>query len=60
LLPGLLLGLAPIVLAEWLTLVTDKLASLVIGLWSLLILAGLIALGWFGWRTLFRIIEKNF
>jgi hypothetical protein len=47
-LPGLLLGLAPIVFAGWLTIVTDKLASLVIGLWSLLILVGLISLGWFG------------
>ena len=36
--PGLLLGLAPIVFIEWLTVVTDKLASLAIGLWSLLIL----------------------
>ena len=26
--PGLLLGLAPIVFVEWLTIVTDKLASL--------------------------------
>jgi hypothetical protein len=58
--PGLLLGLAPIVFAKWLTVVTDKLASLVLGLWSLLILVGLIALGWFGWRTLFRMTEKNF
>ena len=41
--PGLLLGLAPIVFVEWLTIVTDKLASLVIGLWSLLILGSLIA-----------------
>ena len=58
--PGLLLGLAPIVFVEWLNVVTDKLASLVIGLWSLLILAILIALGWFGWRALFRTAEKNF
>ena len=58
--PGLLLGLAPIVFVEWLTVVTDKLASLVIGLWSLTILAILIALGWFGWRALFRTAEKNF
>ena len=58
--PGLLLGLAPIVFVEWLTIVTDKLASLVIGLWSLLILGSLIALAWFGWRALFRIAEKNF
>jgi len=59
-LPGLLLGLAPIVFTEWLTVVTDKLTSLVIGLWSVSVLAGLIALGWFGWRALFRLAEKNF
>lgn len=58
--PGLLLGLAPIVFVEWLTIVTDKLASLAIGLWSLLILAILIGMGWFGWRALFRTAEKNF
>jgi len=58
--PGLLLGLAPIVFAEWLTIVTDKITSLVLGLWSLLLLVGIIAVGWFGWRTLFRMTEKNF
>ncbi|HEU4475529.1 MAG TPA: metallophosphoesterase, partial [Methyloceanibacter sp.] len=58
--PGLLLGLAPIVFIEWLTVVTDKVTSLAIGFWSLLILAALIGLGWFGWRGLFRIVEKNF
>ena len=58
--PGLLLGLAPIVFAEWLTLVTDKITSLVLGLWSLLLLVGVIALGWFGWRALLRMTEKNF
>jgi hypothetical protein len=58
--PGLLLGLAPIVFVEWLTIVTDKLASLAIGLWSLLILGSLITIAWFGWRALFRIAEKNF
>lgn len=59
-LPGLLLGLAPIIFVEWLTMVTDKLASLVIGLWSLTVLTVLITLGWFGWRALFRMVEKNF
>ena len=58
--PGLLLGLAPIVFAEWLTVVADKLASLVLGLWSLLILACLLVVAWFGWRALFRMAEKNF
>ena len=59
-LPGLLFGLAPIVFAGWLTVVADKLASLVLGLWSLLILACLLVVGWFGWRALFRMAEKNF
>jgi hypothetical protein len=59
-LPGLLFGLAPIVFVQWLTVVTDKLASLVLGLWSLLILAVLVTIGWFGWRALFSMTEKNF
>ena len=58
--PGLLLGLAPIVFVKWLTIVTGKLASLVIGLWSILILTVLITLAWFGWRALFRMTERNF
>ncbi|MEZ0281901.1 metallophosphoesterase [Methyloceanibacter sp.] len=59
-LPGLLLGLAPIVVAEWVTTITSKLAHVAIGLWSLLFLAGIVALGWFGWRTVFRMAETNF
>jgi Calcineurin-like phosphoesterase len=58
--PGLLLGLAPIVVSSWLSRVTDKIASLVIGIWSVLLFAGVIAVGWFGWRTLFRMAEKSF
>jgi hypothetical protein len=60
LLPGLLLGFIPMVFAEWLKIVTDKLTSLVLGVWSILALAGLLALAWFGWRDLFRVIEKSF
>ena len=59
-LPGLLLGLVPIVFAEWFKIVTDKLASLALGLWSILVLIGLLALAWFGWRDLFRVIERSF
>jgi len=33
---------------------------MVIGFWSIVVLGALVALGWFGWRTLFRIAEKNF
>jgi Calcineurin-like phosphoesterase len=58
--PGLLLGLAPMVVTSWLGIVTDKVTSLFIGVWSALLFIGVVALGWFGWRTLFRLIEKNF
>ena len=58
--PGLLLGLAPIVVTSWLGIVTNKITSAFIGIWSALLFIGLIALAWFGWRALFRMIEKNF
>jgi len=58
--PGLLLGLTPIVVTSWLSTVSDKITSLVIGLWSVLLFVGVIALGWFGWRALLRTAEKNF
>lgn len=58
--PGLLLGLAPIVVTSWLGIVTDKLTSAFIGIWSAVLFFAVIALGWFGWRTLLRSVEKNF
>ena len=39
--PGFLLGLAPIIFIEWFKVVTDKLTSLVIGLWCVAVLAAL-------------------
>jgi predicted MPP superfamily phosphohydrolase len=58
--PGLLLGLAPLVVTSWLGIVTNKIASVFIGIWSALLFIGILALGWYGWRTLFRMVEKNF
>jgi hypothetical protein len=58
--PGLLLGFAPIAVSFFLGTVTDKLASVFIGFWSVLILAALLALAWFGWRTFLRLIEQSF
>jgi Calcineurin-like phosphoesterase len=57
--PGLLLGLAPLIAQEWLATVSNKIAHL-IGIWSLLLLVAVIALGWFGWRALFRLVEASF
>lgn len=58
--PGLLLGLVPIVVTSWLGAVTGKIASAFIGIWSALLFFGVAALGWFGWRTVVRTVEKNF
>src|SRR5262249_14557518 len=59
-LPGLLIGLAPMLISSWLIAVTNKIASFVIGVWSALLIAALLALGWFGWRPLFRWIQLSF
>lgn len=59
-LPGLLLGLAPIVASDWVRALSEAIVAFTIGIWSLFLLAILITFGWFGWRTLFRLAENNF
>jgi hypothetical protein len=58
--PGLLLGLAPIAVSDWVRTLSDTIATLALGLWSLFVLVFIVALGWFGWRTLFRLVENSF
>jgi len=58
--PGLLLGVAPLMLTEWLGIVANKIASAFVGIGSAILLLAVLALGWFGWRSLFRMMEKNF
>jgi predicted MPP superfamily phosphohydrolase len=59
LLPALLLGLTPLVATAWLAKVSAHILALTeIG--AALVLAVLVALGWIGWRPLFRIAEINF
>jgi hypothetical protein len=58
--PGLLLGLAPIAVSDWVRTLSDTIATLAIGIWSILVLAFLLALGWFGSRSLFRLAENSF
>jgi predicted MPP superfamily phosphohydrolase len=60
LVPGLLLGLGPIVASDWVRTLSGTIATFAIGIWSLLVLAAVIALGYFGWRTLFRLVENSF
>jgi Calcineurin-like phosphoesterase len=58
--PSLMLGVAPIVASIWLSKVSDKVATSLAGVWSAILLAGLIALGWFGGHRILRLTERSF
>ncbi|MCZ8096583.1 MAG: metallophosphoesterase [Burkholderiales bacterium] len=57
--PGLMLGLAPLVGSAWTHALSARLGTLA-GLGPVLVLAGLFAVAWFGGRAAFRIVEKSF
>jgi len=59
LLPAVLLGLAPLLVSAWLSTLSQKLAALT-GIGTTLALLVIAAVGWIGWRPLFRIAEVNF
>jgi hypothetical protein len=58
--PGIVLGIAPIVAMIWLSKLSDRITSPLAGIWAATLLGVLIALGWFGGRRLFRLAENNF
>jgi predicted MPP superfamily phosphohydrolase len=59
LLPAVLLGLAPLLVSAWVSKLSARLAALTeIG--TALALIAIVALGWIGWRPLFRIAETSF
>ena len=60
LLPALLLGAAPLLASIWISAVSSKVAAIYTGLLPPLLLAILIAVGWFGGKPLWRLIETNF
>lgn len=59
-LPGLLLGLAPLLGSIWVMTVLSKAASVLDGILPVLLLLPLLALGWFAWRPLLRLAENSF
>ena len=59
LLPAVLLGLAPLLVSAWFSTLSEKLAALT-GIGTALVLLAVAAIGWIGWRPLFRIAENNF
>jgi 3',5'-cyclic AMP phosphodiesterase CpdA len=58
--PAFLLGLTPLIVSAWLMLVKDKIASPLIGVWPVLMLALLATVALAGARAVFRMAESNF
>lgn len=58
--PGLLLGLTPLIASAWVGMVSNKITSPLLGIWPALLLALVLAAGWFGVRSLFRMAESSF
>ena len=55
--PGLLLGLSPLIATAWFTAFSSRLGALA-GIGPFVILAVVVAVGWFGGRPVFRAVEK--
>ena len=58
--PGLLLGVAPLIVSGWFAALSRKVAAPLDGIWPLLLLAAVLAIGCFGWRPLYRLAERGF
>src|ERR1700722_9894337 len=58
-LPAAILGLAPLIVTAWVGGVFSRVVELY-GYGAALLLLAIVAVGWFGWRPLFRVAESNF
>ena len=58
--PAVLLGLAPLTFSIWFATLSQKAAYALSGVGSLLLTLAVIAIGWYGGRRLFRIVENSF
>ncbi|MBV9969317.1 MAG: metallophosphoesterase, partial [Xanthobacteraceae bacterium] len=59
-LPGLALGLAPILVSVWFAATTARVSYILTGLSPVVIIAILLAFAWFGGRPLLRLAEASF
>ena len=57
--PAAILGLAPLIATAWVGGVFSRVLELY-GYGAALLLLAIVAVGWFGWRPLFRVAEANF
>jgi hypothetical protein len=59
-LPGLILGLAPLLVSLWIGTVSWKASILLTGIWPVVLLLALAGLAWFAGLPLMRLIESSF
>ncbi len=59
-LPGILLGLAPLIISGWLAALSRKIAAPLDEIWPLLVLILVIVAGYLGGRPLYRLAESGF
>ncbi len=59
-LPGVVLGVAPLIASLWLAAASAKVLDILTGITPVLLLMILIAIAWFGGRPLLRLIESSF
>jgi hypothetical protein len=59
-LPGIMLGVAPLVVSLWIYAASSKAYVILTGITPILLLAVLFGLAWFGGRPLLRLIENSF
>lgn len=58
--PAVMLGVGPVLVSIWIGTVSSKTAALYTGLFAPIALLALLAIGWFGGKTLWRFVETNF
>src|SRR5262249_14953051 len=60
LLPAVLLGMAPLILTAWIGEALSRFAEAATGVGAALVVLAALAVAWFGWSPLLRLIESNF
>lgn len=58
--PALLVGITPLAVSIWIATASSKIAYALSGIGSLLLVAAILALSWFGGRRLLRMVEESF
>jgi predicted phosphodiesterase len=59
-LPGLVLGMTPLIVSLWFSAASSKVTSILTGISPILLLTVLLGIAWFGGRALLRLIESSF